>query len=115
MSVIERIDRKARRAYEAQAMECRATRHWMQRQESAPVDWNAPPGWRGTKHIIHYECQRCGTWRHIAIDHIGTLLASAYVWPDWYRRNGEERITPAELRLWMVKETARERRTRRTS
>lgn len=113
MSLVERIDRRERREHDALAMKCRATRHWMEPQESAPADWSAPPGWRGAKHVIHYECQRCGTWRHLAIDHLGALLASTYVWPDWYRREGEERIPPAELRLWTVKQTARERRARR--
>lgn len=113
MTVIERVDRKQRAVEEVLARECRATRHWMMRQPSPPAGWDPPPRWRAAKHVIHYECQRCGTWRHLAVGHLGGLLASDYVWPDWYRRPGEERITNEELRLWQVKQAARDRRAGR--
>jgi hypothetical protein len=108
LSVIERVDHQVSKAQEAMAMECRATRHWMARQSSPPADWEPPLGlFRGARYVLHFECARCGTWRHVAIDHVGTMLASRYDWPDWYRRQGEGRPSGEELRLWQVKQLKR--------
>lgn len=96
-------------------MECRATRHWMSRQVHAPADWEPSPLFIGAKYVIHLQCHRCDTWRHVAIDHTGALLASRYVYPDWYRRQGEGRLTGEELRLWQAKQVARERRAERST
>lgn len=104
-------DRKQREAEEAMAYECRATRHWMARQAHAPSDWKPTWPYIGAAHVIHLECYRCGTQRHIAIDHTGGILASRYEWPDWYRRGGtEERLTGDELRLWQARQALHSRR-----
>jgi hypothetical protein len=108
MALIEPVDR----THDLLAMECRASRHWMARQLSPPPGWRPPPGsyWAVAKHVIHYECQRCGTWRRTAIDYMGTILATQYEYPDWYRRVGEGRLAGDELRLWSAAQTARDRR-----
>jgi hypothetical protein len=115
VSIAERIDRKDRKIHEALSRECRATRHWMARQPSPPADWNPPTTslWAVAKYVLHYQCQRCGTWRHIAIDHIGTMLAAKYDWPDWYLRTGEGRLTGEELRLWQAQQATKEARAAR--
>ncbi len=110
MSLMERIDREERREHEHLAMECRATRHWWQRQSYAPADWEPSPLFVGAKHVLHLSCMRCGTWRHVATDHRGYLLASRYEWPDWYLRRGDGRPTGEDLRLWQVKRVRVERR-----
>lgn len=112
-TIYERTDRKQRQAQEAAAMECRATRHWMSRQASAPSDWVPTDLYVGARYVIHLQCYRCETWRHVAIDHIGTLLASRYVYPDWYLRKGEGRLSGEELRLWQGKQAQQAQRAER--
>jgi hypothetical protein len=116
MTIIEPIDRATRAQRNAIAMECRASRHWMQRQIAPPGDWEPPgtPLWAMAKYVLHLECQRCGTWRHIAIDHTGQILAQHYRHPDFYRRNGEGRPTGEALRLWQVRQLTRDRRALRS-
>lgn len=113
MTVYESVDPGTRREQETAAIECRASRHWWQRQESAPFDWKPSPLFMGAKNVLHFECMRCGTTKHTAFNHLGTEPITRYDWPDWYRREGEGRMTGEQLRLWQVKQVARLRRDRR--
>lgn len=112
MTVIERVSAAQRREHDHLANQCRADRHWMEAQLAPPPDWNPPPGsyWWVADNVIHKLCYRCGTWRHIAIDYLGNLLASTYDYPDWYRRQGEGKPTAEDLRLWQIADLKRKKR-----
>lgn len=100
----------------AEFYRCQATRrHRMFAQDNAPADWTAPNSayWSMCWDIVHLLCDDCGTWRHIAIDYEGGVLASKYVHPDGYLMDeGQERPTMGH---WYVKaaEDVQERRRKR--
>lgn len=105
MAIVETITKAERAERELIRLECRV-RHEMRRCP-APPGWTRPNSlyWRGAKRILHRWCPRCGTWRHIALNHRGGQLTSYYEHPDWYRQEpGEGRITGDELRLWEVEQ-----------
>lgn len=85
--------------------ECRALRHDMRRKLQGPTGWLPRSSWWGAKYVLHRQCKRCGTWRHIAVDHMGGKLDHEYVWPEWYLQDeGEGRMDADALRLWEAKE-----------
>jgi hypothetical protein len=114
----EREREKMKREHAVLRYECRATRHWMARQDSAPADWSMPNSdlWRMAKYLLHFHCQRCGMWRHDAIDTVGDLLARKYDPPEWYgMTEDEERPTTLDLRLWQVQQIMDRERERKAA
>lgn len=102
---------KTREERERIRMECRSLRHNMKRKLKGPANWLPPTSeyWWGAKHILHRQCDRCGTWRHIAIDHRGQFLVHEYVWPDWYRQDdGEGYMDHDAIRLWEAEDNLRQ-------
>lgn len=96
---------------------CRAMRHGWERMDGPPPGWQAPDSqmWAAAHHEIHLCCIRCGTWRHVAIDHLGGLLRSTYSYPgDYLLPAGEGRIPGDDLRLWLAR-PGRPRRISRRS
>ncbi len=89
--------------------DCRALRHAMERMDGPGEDvLPSSPLWDSARWVIHLRCMRCETWRHIAVDHRGNILASCYRWPDDYLRpKGEARIEASDLRLWLAKPNGR--------
>jgi hypothetical protein len=105
MAVVETYTKEQRAERERIRMECRV-RHDMGRCP-APPEWERPasPYWRGAKLTLHKYCSRCGTWRHIALNHRGGYLTGYYDYPDWYLQEpGEGRVSSDAVRLWEVEQ-----------
>jgi hypothetical protein len=87
--------------------DCRALHHAYERM-ARPGDEVSPPPetglWEDARWVINLRCLRCGTWRYLAIDHRGGILAVCYRYPDDYLRPaGEPRVPAEDMRLWLAK------------
>lgn len=87
--------------------DCRALRHAYERMDGPDDDVRPPPEtdlWHGARYTIYLRCFRCKTWRYVAVDRHGGILATCYRHPDDYLRpKGEPRVSYEDMRLWLAK------------
>jgi hypothetical protein len=73
-----------------------------------PTEDVSPPPytdlWSGARYVLFLRCFRCQTWRYVAIDRRGGILAICYRYPDDYLMpKGEPKVAAEDLRLWLAK------------
>lgn len=76
-------------------LDCWAHMHAMKR-ENPPGHITYRPQW-GTR-VYFLECQRCGTWRVVAMDSLNNVTLSRYFPPKGYREARQQFITKGGTR-----------------
>lgn len=86
---------------------CRAHRHAMDEYTPLRGEYDGPD-WGRT---YAFRCIRCGTKRFITLDMTGQISTSRYIRPDGYSLTRDEVPTADELRLEILKDVRRARRS----